>query len=1471
MTRRHKAFLLIQICCFIAVIVTASLAIDALRTTRSDLVIKIFSFTKVEINYDKLTLLNFALIFNIIGSFAMNLLSLFGIHFANRNKVRALEAYIICQNVVFILHSTSIILASLYHANISEGLGVAMHSRMGTYYRNKSMILKNRLSWARDEVSQAWDIAHLRYQCCGLRISSSNPRTNPMAFYICRSAWGKSTTDKNESFIPKFPPSCCKAKNGGAYPKIKDSFKLEIEAVNDWKSCLLVDYEDNNNINKDSCYKPIANLLETYTKMALGCSVINSSLQIINQITLREIDFLNGDENVVGIEYLPDQQSLCAATNKGHLFLWRVVERDFEQVGAVESGFETMEWSPDQELIALVTGDLTLILMTRDFEVLSEQIINSESEGEGQLITVGWGKKATQFHGSEGKQAATAKLELEGGLRSTDNSTSQISWKANGEMFALSCFNKELNRRQIRIWSREGQLFSCNEHVGPIEQALSYKPSGNLVATSLHYRGKHEVIFIEKNGLQHGSFTIFGDKDDYIKQMSWNVDSTVLALVVSNSNGNERVYLYTSSNYHWCLKQVINKPVTKLIWDPEDAMILHIVTSNGDYVRYIWRWIISSSVNGTCAVIDGDLLKVTNFQDAIIPPPMCSFIIKMENPVSMVCFGDDDELLAVDCWGKVIIHSIKGSNKNEIFKQTSKLSLDQGKSEKLTKYCSKLVQLLNNLGTVCHITFHRHTIVCVSCKYGERLLNKIEIRDDFAETISSKSLDHDVVCLASLNSFVALQKNDGTVWKIDNDNLLEPMKDENGLNIQFSDVCQQMSLCKFKNAEILLIGLSKRHKLFVNNQQLSDCCTSFTVNQNFVVFTTHQHVMKFIDGETTKVMDMERRLERGSSAIISPSDTSVVLQMPRGNLECIHPRPLFLTSVRGLLNRTEYFKAITLMRKHRINMNLIYDHDPVMFMNNLDQFVHQVNSSTLINLFLADLNEQNVTKTMYHFMYISDRKNTESGCKVDLICDALRGKMTKIDFDKFLLSILTTFIKKSKREVEKALLLIKRLQDEGDKSRAEQALKHLLFLVDVNELYDVALGLYDFQLVLKVAEKSQKDPKEYIPFLKELQQLDEVYRRFVINKHLKRHKEALPYICQCIDKFEECLEFISEHSLYAEALRYFKAGSKEFENVCLRYGKYLFEKKKYDQAGLIYVKGGHYEDSIIAYEKCSLWREAISSATKSGYNPQEMALLSRRLSETLKKQRKFIEAAILIEQYAGDCEGAIEVLIEGRCWQEATRIMHKHNRLDFIQTHLNDAVLEAFRSINSTLDDLRSNFERNLNRLCVVREEKKKRAAELLYDEEDVGNADVYSDTSSVMTGSVTSGGTRSSGKSTRSRKKKERKLWSLREGSVYEHAALVDALRSIYSEAIEYKTDVTDLLRILFSTDMLDEARNVSAKYGGLLDILALSISVIWNVEFCLEASNFEDERHIREFCALKVAPDIAAYKDMSWQIEIM
>ena len=50
--------------------------------------------------------------------------------------------------------------------------------------------------------------------------------------------------------------------------------------------------------------------------------------------------------------------------------------------------------------------------------------------------------------------------------------------------------------------------------------------------------------------------------------------------------------------------------------------------------------------------------------------------------------------------------------------------------------------------------------------------------------------------------------------------------------------------------------------------------------------------------------------------------------MPRGNLETICPRALVLTNVRRWLDEFNFLDAFVAMSKHRINLNLMYDHNP---------------------------------------------------------------------------------------------------------------------------------------------------------------------------------------------------------------------------------------------------------------------------------------------------------------------------------------------------------------------------------------------------------------------------------------------------------------------------------------------------------------------------------------------------------------
>ncbi len=48
------------------------------------------------------------------------------------------------------------------------------------------------------------------------------------------------------------------------------------------------------------------------------------------------------------------------------------------------------------------------------------------------------------------------------------------------------------------------------------------------------------------------------------------------------------------------------------------------------------------------------------------------------------------------------------------------------------------------------------------------------------------------------------------------------------------------------------------------------------------------------------------------------------------------------------------------------------------------------------------------------------------------------------------------------------------LVTDTDPSVVEDAVKYIIFLVDADKLFDTALGMYDFNLVLMIAQHAQK-------------------------------------------------------------------------------------------------------------------------------------------------------------------------------------------------------------------------------------------------------------------------------------------------------------------------------------------------------------------------------------------------------------
>ena len=107
----------------------------------------------------------------------------------------------------------------------------------------------------------------------------------------------------------------------------------------------------------------------------------------------------------------------------------------------------------------------------------------------------------------------------------------------------------------------------------------------------------------------------------------------------------------------------------------------------------------------------------------------------------------------------------------------------------------------------------------------------------------------------------------------------------------------------------LLIGLTANGRLYCDGKEILNTVSSFAIHSNFLLVTSAQH-HQLICAELNKLilfsseMSSQRRIERGARLVHAVAmDTKVVLQMPRGNLEAIHPRALTLNILSLLINQ----------------------------------------------------------------------------------------------------------------------------------------------------------------------------------------------------------------------------------------------------------------------------------------------------------------------------------------------------------------------------------------------------------------------------------------------------------------------------------------------------------------------------------------------------------------------------------------
>ncbi|KNZ72380.1 Elongator complex protein 1 [Termitomyces sp. J132] len=1183
---------------------------------------------------------------------------------------------------------------------------------------------------------------------------------------------------------------------------------------------------------------------------------------------------------IVSLRVLPEVQRLCAIMRNGDITMLSLEDGTVEVEGTVEPWISAASWSPDESLLAIVTGEDKLILMTSTFDVVSEAPIHTVDFGEDAPINVGWGSKQTQFHGSLGKAAAQAPAQTLVGSSPDDDLAPRISWRGDGAFFVVSSLSpasptNSMRRRTLRVYDRDGKLQSTSEAVPGLEHSLAWRPSGNLIAGTQRFgfegggagtEGRQDVVFFERNGLRHGEFGIraadltgkgeeIGKWGYRVRELSWSSDSNVLAIWIERDEG-DVVQFWTMGNYHWYLKQEIEAPAvdgqvgrfTSVSWHPEQALHIMLTTKRTFIQRkYAWDTFTSPSEppidTGAVAVFDGTRILMTPFRVQNVPPPMSSAQIALSSHRSPIhaSFSATSDTLAV-LWTSGYV---------ELWALHTRLQGGRGEVMDPSLVWSGSLDVKNAREIQLVSSSKSHDLSTISVLWTDH-------RTDYVTSLQvegSTAQKETTTALPAVNSrFVADRGNltcqtpSGEIHRC-----IFPTKTGNTDNSEqqkflpvahFHDFCLQsqgvlLSSSQDTENQTIFVGLGSSGKLHISSGEthhvLATNATSFTVASGFVVFTTTAHDARFVpvmslDGLLVESRDAEvkqekvdwetRRVERGSRIVVAvPSAMTLVLQMPRGNLETINPRLLVMEVVKQDIDAGNYRKAFFACRKHRIDLNVLVEHDEVKFLERISSFVEQIHEVDHINLFLSNLGRGSQPKE-----------------NIAKLCDAVRVELERKDLKQYVNSILTAYVVKTPPEHEAGLSLLLRLR-ESDPEVIEDAVKYIIFLVDANSLFDTALGMYDFSLVLMIAQHAQKDPREYLPFLRELRVLEKYYQRFKIDDYLKRYESALRNLSLAgADRFEEAVAYIETHNLHDAALRIWK-GTDQYNTVLELYGDWLFERLDFRQAAAVFLEAQKFSKAMVAHEKALEWQELFYLASQTGMSEEDVIAMGYRVAEDLTSKKRHSEAARVLLDYTKDIREAVIAYVQGNHFSEARRIIALQSKPELVEDVVHPAALESCNQIMEDINECTEQLRKQLNRVRELRV-RKIEEPDAFYGTEDVAlhNVDVMTDISMAPTAFTRytvapTTASRSSRRTSRSKRKMERKVGSGRKGTVDEEEYLLKSLTKLAARFATIQEEARNLLPHLlqFTPEHREEGMTMQKHLANFEDELQSSLEEIW------------------------------------------
>lgn len=573
-------------------------------------------------------------------------------------------------------------------------------------------------------------------------------------------------------------------------------------------------------------------------------------------------------DRVVSLHHFSDTLSTVLVLEGGDIVLVKEYDNPqdgvhIEIMGSIDEGITAASWSPDEELLAVSTKIQTVVFMSRSFEGIMDATMTAEDLKLSKQVSVGWGKKETQFQGKGAKALRDPTIPEkvdEGALSSQDDGGVTISWRGDGAFVAINSIEPGV-RRVIRVYSREGVLDSVSEAVDGMEGALSWRPVGNLIAGVQRKMSSVNVVFFERNGLRHGEFSLRAplDRDLAVDQigLEWNSDSTVLAVTFD-----DRVQLWTIGNYHWHLKQeiVTGEKARSFKWHPEKPLRFTLTSSSkpvliahyrafanltvgktilAEYVLSISRGSLTPPIDfGAVAVIDGRILRLTPFRTANIPPPMALFKLEAKTAVVDVAFSPDHAYMSVLHQKGVDLYQWQTKGARSL-RPVCKASVNFDAPLYETTPLSSVVDIngsITILGFGVQSELHRYTFDASSGVFSALSRTKtasIVGLSSYYEPDNGSGL-----IVQDAQRRFRLVQDDGSESAF----LIGPTTSQLSVQLPwFTPVRTEPTVSK-----LAVYGLSRNGHLYANNRLLAKNCTSYLVTPDHLIFTTTNHLLKFV-------------------------------------------------------------------------------------------------------------------------------------------------------------------------------------------------------------------------------------------------------------------------------------------------------------------------------------------------------------------------------------------------------------------------------------------------------------------------------------------------------------------------------------------------------------------------------------------------------------------------------------------------